>query len=301
MLENVSEILRRRKVFFLLTFAGFVLCAFAPPLSAESLSTEPVEEGPLKRNNWTISVVPYLWALSLDGEVTLKGHEADVEMPFGDILEQLNGFLMLDVVVHKGRFGFFVNPLYAKLVGESTGKLLEGTLLERDVKGELTMKMLVMNFGAGYRLGPYALGSRENGRTPAVVVEPYLGGRWTHMDVKIDVTVSETESVEDDLGWADPVIGVMTVWDLYPRWNITLGGDIGGFGVGSDLTWTVICLAGYRFHFSKRIMGNVQFGYRALYQDFETGSGSDQFKYDATMHGPHVAVSIDFGQWFKIK
>jgi hypothetical protein len=160
--------------------------------------------------------------------------------------------------------------------------------------------MLIMSFGEGYRLGPYPLGGQENGRTPAVIVEPYLGGRWTDMDVKLDLTVHETRSFEGDTGWADPMIGVMTAWDLHPRWNLLLSGDVGGFGVGSDLAWSATLLAGYRFHFSKRIMGNVMFGYRALYQDFESSSGAG-FKYDTTMHGPYVSVSIDFGQWYPIK
>jgi hypothetical protein len=47
-------------------------------------------------------------------------------------------------------------------------------------------------------------------------------------------------------------------------------------------------------------MGNVVFGYQALYQDFESDSGSG-FKYATTMHGPMVAVSLDFGQWVRIK
>lgn len=92
----------------------------------------------------------------------------------------------------------------------------------------------------------------------------------------------------------------MSVWNLYPRWNLTLAGNVGGFGVGTDLAWSVTALGGYRFPFSKRIMGNVVFGYRALHQDFESG-GETQFKYDTTMHGPYVGVSIDFGQWPLIK
>ena len=96
------------------------------------------------------------------------------------------------------------------------------------------------------------------------------------------------------------MFGVMTDWDLYPRWNIKLSGDVGGFGVGTDLAWSATLLAGYRFHFSKRIMGNVLFGYRALYQDFESDN-EERFVYDAYMHGPYISVNIDFGQWYRIR
>jgi hypothetical protein len=273
-----------------LAIAGFLLCTFAPPVSAET-----VEEGPLKRNDWTISVVPYLWALALDGELGILDVEADVDVPFSDLLDHLNVALMLEFLVHKGRFGFFVNPFYSKLGSDKNITLLEGTILERNLKVDTTLKMFIMSFGAMYRLGPYRLCDREEGHTPAVIVEPYVGGRLTQVDVKLDL-VDRDRLFEDDIAWADPMFGVLSIWNLYPRWNITLGGNVGGFGVGTDLAWTITALGGYRFHFSKRILGNVVFGYRALHQDFESSEGLG-FKYDATMHGPYVGVSLDFGQW----
>jgi hypothetical protein len=294
MVEKVSGILKGTNLLVVLAIAGFAVCTFAPGVSAET-----VEEGPLKRNDWTISVVPYLWATALDGEIGVGNVEAEVDVPFSDLLSELNGVLMLDFVVHKGRFGLFVNPFYAKLGSERTQTLLEGTILQRDIKLGATLKMFIMSFGVGYRLGPYPLGNQEDGHKPAVIVEPYVGGRLTEIDVELEL-VDLDRRFQDDIRWADPMIGVMSVWNLYPRWNVTLGGNVGGFGVGTDLAWTVTGLGGYRFHFSKRIMGNVLFGYRALHQDFEPDSVS-QFKYDTTMHGPYVGVSIDFGQWPLIK
>jgi hypothetical protein len=202
---------------------------------------------------------------------------------------------MLDFLVHKGRLGLFINPLYSDLEGERIQTLLAGTIFERDVKLKARLKMFIMSFGVGYRLGPYELSNQEGSWTPSVIVEPYIGGRWTDMDAELTL-VDRGRSFRDDIGWADPLVGVMSVWNLYPRWNLTIAGDVGGFRVGSDVAWSVIGLAGYRFHFSKRILGNVQFGYRALYQDFDSGSDK-YFVYDTTMHGPWVGVSIDFGEW----
>ena len=291
MIGNMVEMGQRTRILCFLALAGFAVSVCAPAVSAET-----VEEGPLKRNDWTISVVPYLWCLALDGELGVKGLETDVEMKFKDVLKELNAVLMVDFAVHKGRFGLFINSMYSKLSSDVDQTILEGSPLQQNMKIDTTLKMLIMSFGVGYRLGPYPLGTQENGRTPSVIVEPYFGGRWSDMDVKLDVTLDKTWSGEGDVGWADPIIGVMTAWDLYPRWNLMLSGDVGGFGVGTDLAWSATLLAGYRFHFSKRILGNVQFGYRALHQDFESGS-DHYFVYDTTMHGPWVGVSIDFGEW----
>jgi hypothetical protein len=290
MIAKIPRNLRRTNLLVVLAVVGLALCAVAPPLSAET-----VEEGPLKRNDWTISVVPYLWATALDGELGVGSVEADVEVPFSDLLSQLNGALMLDFLVHKGRVGFFTRTFYASLESEQIQTLLEGTILQRDVKLKTDLKAFYMSFGVGYRLGPYALGSQEDGHTPAVIVEPYVGGRLTQLDTKLEL-VDRDRRFEEDIAWADPLFGVFTVWNLYPRWNVTLAGNVGGFGVGSDLAWEATALGGYRFHFSKRILGNVVFGYRALHEDFESG-GEVGFKYDVTLHGPYVGVSIDFGQW----
>jgi hypothetical protein len=54
------------------------------------------------------------------------------------------------------------------------------------------------------------------------------------------------------------------------------------------------------FPTSGPFLWKVMLGYRGLYQDFESNSDNG-FKYDTTMHGPMVALSIDFGQWYRIK
>jgi hypothetical protein len=47
-------------------------------------------------------------------------------------------------------------------------------------------------------------------------------------------------------------------------------------------------------------MGNVLFGYRALSQDLQS-QNADEFKFDTTIHGPFLEVSIGFRQWYNIK
>jgi hypothetical protein len=118
--QVVSRTLTRSAILLVLMIVGFALFLSVTPVSAES-----VEEGPLKRNGWTISVAPYLWALSLDGELAVKEVKTDVSVPFRDLVKELNQALMLDFVVHKGRLGLFVNPFYARLKSETTQPILE--------------------------------------------------------------------------------------------------------------------------------------------------------------------------------
>ena len=50
------------------------------------------------------------------------------------------------------------------------------------------------------------------------------------------------------LEWVDPFVGLRVRHELAPGKELQFLGDIGGFGVGSDLTWQLF--AGYSFDFS---------------------------------------------------
>ncbi len=60
-----------------------------------------------------------------------------------------------------------------------------------------------------------------------------------------------------------------------------------GFG-GSDGTWHLNGYFDYRF----RDWGSVFFGYRWMDFDYENGSGSDRYVYDATQQGPLAGLNL---------
>ena len=65
-----------------------------------------------------------------------------------------------------------------------------------------------------------------------------------------------------------------------------LRGDIGGFDVGSKLTWDVRASLGYRL--SERT--TFLFGYRHLDINYEDGI----FELDAQFYGPYLGLSFGF-------
>ena len=67
-------------------------------------------------------------------------------------------------------------------------------------------------------------------------------------------------------------------------------GDVGGFSVGSKFTWNASAVLGYSI---SRVV-SLGLGYRALYVDYESGSGSNKFEYKVTMYGPMVGVGSYF-------
>ena len=71
-----------------------------------------------------------------------------------------------------------------------------------------------------------------------------------------------------------------------------LRGDIGGFGISGDkdLSLNGSLLFGWKF----KPDWNLLLGYRALYQDYQDGQGTDEFHYKVTTHGPMLGVQYGF-------
>jgi hypothetical protein len=263
-------------VFVFPAVAALLLAAFTPTLSAEEKS-----DG---QSAWEFYVAPFVWALAADGNVTVKGIKADVDMSFNDIRDQLNVAAMVEYGGRKGNWGVWGHTFYANL-GKDTKVA--------GIKIDPTIKIWWQVLGGSYRLGTWHLSDAPGKKAPAVTVDTYFGGRYTHLGVRFDIKGFPNR--DGDKQWVEPLIGLSTLWDLSERWSLQLKGDIGGIAFGSDFAWDAIGLIGYRFPlFSKENNAAVFAGYRALHQDYTDGSGDDKFKWDVTLDGPILGLKIDF-------
>jgi len=126
--------------------------------------------------------------------------------------------------------------------------------------------------------------------TPVLEV---LGGlRFTSIaDTVVQTPVrGAVRTAELTKSWFDPIVGVRAKVPVGKGWSVEGYGDIGGFGVGCDLTWM---LQG-RVNWQISPLVGVGLGYRALYQNYSSGSGSDYFRWKITMQGPLAAVNVSF-------
>jgi hypothetical protein len=88
----------------------------------------------------------------------------------------------------------------------------------------------------------------------------------------------------------DPIVGFRARFALGDRWAFGLRGDIGGFSLGSKLTWDAV--ARFDIRASKAVSFN--FGYGLVSTDYESGSGASRFLYDVRMDGPFLGVAFHF-------
>jgi hypothetical protein len=227
---------------------------------------------------WRVTVTPYLWAAGLSGDVTARGTTASPDASLLDILEATDSLIGLQghVDVMRGPLGGFADVLYLKLRVEDVGAT--GIDLEN--------RVWYVEFGLQYRL----LDRRdEEGR--GIALDAYAGGRYSYLELDLDTRGAP--SLNQSQSWVDPIVGAQVHVGLGEHVFLLVRGDIGGFGVGSDFAWSATGLVGFRWR-GAGLEWALLAGYKALSQDYSTGSGRQQFRWDTTMHGPVVGLSIRF-------
>ena len=115
-------------------------------------------------------------------------------------------------------------------------------------------------------------------------------GSYLETKIKLKGPLGNTESARDKVDWVDPVIGLYYIWPFSDRWALSLRGDVGGFGVGSEFAWQGVGIL--RWQVSSGV--GVLFAYRYLSNDYEDGKGADYFEYDMSMQGPALGVVFTF-------
>lgn len=219
----------------------------------------------------TVSVRPYLLAGDIRGDVTTTGVESDFSQGFGNGFEKGNGAVGLDVDIHGDSVGS-LSQLWFTTLGD-TGTTANLPNLDA-AEQTLTTTFFTQALGVSvYR----------EGRN---FVDLTLGGRLSSVENELTVRSQGKEvQFKDDRIWIDPTVGINTA--LYASESILFrfGGDVGGFGVGSDLTWQSWASIGVKI--SKR--AGIAAGYRVMYHEYEDGD----FRYDISMKGP--TLGFDFG------
>ncbi|MBV8276982.1 MAG: hypothetical protein JO170_17230, partial [Verrucomicrobia bacterium] len=86
--------------------------------------------------------------------------------------------------------------------------------------------------------------------------------------------------------WFDPFIGIRGRYNLYKPLYLTGEADVGGFGVGSEITWQVYAALGCQL--TRNIYSEI--GYRQLYLDYDTTALIFQGSY----RGAQITVGVRF-------
>lgn len=244
--------------------AGIVLLT----LASAALAADPDEDV------WTFRAAPYFWATSLDGDVaTISGiPAADVDASFSDIWDNLNLAAMGTVEARHARFGITADLLYFKISADGNGPTAAFS------KAELDLSAFVGTFGGFYQF------VQEESLTADVMVGARVWVTDTKLSLRSGLVPGRSDS--DMKAWADPIFAVRGFVEVIDKIGLRGYGDIGGFGLASDITYQLLGSVSYAF--TDTIA--VDAGYRYLKVDYDDGD----YLLDAVFQGPFLGFVIDF-------
>ena len=239
---------------------------------------------------WQYEFTPYLWGAAMKGDVRIGNlPNVNVDMKFTDILDVLDFALMGAFEARKDRWGLMFDSAYLKLSDSATasrtgpGPIGASATATADVQ----VKWTFLSAAVAYRV--------SEGRSPVDVIG---GLRYSKIDVSADIGASlfgggpaglggsRTVARSGQLDWVDPYIGVRIQHPIAERWTLVGYADVGGFGVGSDLSTQLS--AGVSYQYSKSV--SVKFGYRYRSGDYD----KDGVKIDMTLQGLYAGLGIHF-------
>jgi hypothetical protein len=225
----------------------------------------PLAVGASETNHWTFDVSIYGLAAGMSGNMGIGYVNADVDAGFDKILDNLEFGAMGKVRVGYDRWAFNADVIYMGLGASKKGV-------------EVEMDQWMVEPSVSYEICKY--------------FEVLAGARYNNLSGEVLTPgILSTQRIRSgSQDWWDPIIGANLYFPLGKSFSLNLRGDIGGFGAGSDFTWQVYPYFGWRC--AKWI--SLEAGYRWVYMDYETGSGTSRFKYDMLIQGPQLGFTFHF-------
>jgi hypothetical protein len=216
--------------------------------------------------DWQFTIAPYMVAAGMSGSIGVAGAEAEVDVPFSTILDNLDLAGMVHFDMMNERWVISSDLIFMDLEDDEAGA--GGT-------ATATMEETLFELAGGYRVSP--------------AVTLLAGARWVDLGTGLDFSGPNVGG-DASKSWVDPFVGVQVAAPLTTRWWLGVHGDIGGFGVGSDLAWHAYADIGFR----ASELVSVILGYRAIDMDYEDGEGGNRFAYDVLTAGPQLGVAFRF-------
>ena len=251
----------RKKVLLLIITVVFIVW------STESLAQTVDQEA---ASEWKHSLVIYLLAPTIDGKVGVGPLDADIVIDPNTVFKSLDSGFLGAWSAEKGDWGMLLDIIYLDL-NEAIN--LPGGL----VPGKIGFTELITGLYGQYRL--------------TNSLQLMAGVMYTDISLKLPPAgPPQLSALKTGDKWVDPIVGLRYAAPISDRWSFDGFGQIGGFGVNSDLIWQ---LAG-SFNYRMTEHSNFTAGYRYIDFDYESGNNFDRFKLDIVEHGPVLGLRFDF-------
>lgn len=247
----------------------------AAPSFAGTPEMEPtITQAPEKSNRWDYILAVYSPMMGLDGTVGVGPVIGNVDIPFSDILDSLDGGVFTAFEARGDRWSVNGDIFWLKM--STSSNPTPNTYL--GVKQEQFMS----TFTTGYELY----------EDESTIFDIFGGLALTSLSVDLDLTrfpllgapVSRTTSGSET--WVDPIVGLRVRHQLSERWGLFATGAYGGFDVGSEEYWQFV--AGISYRLSEH--SSIALAYRGIGTDYTDGN----FVYNTKSFGPNLGILFNF-------
>ncbi|HEX4772369.1 MAG TPA: hypothetical protein VH351_16145 [Bryobacteraceae bacterium] len=265
---------------------GLLFCTVAQAAEEPAAGGAPEQAGPASApgnavadpsDPWHVGFTMYLWFPGVHGTTgAVNGPDIDFRASAGDLLSHFRFGLMGTVEAEHDRWVVISDLMWVRLQADHQRALPFPGVPE--LSAQFKAWELIVNPEVGYRF--------VNGERIKIDAIPF-GIRYWHLGTSLQFTPSyAARTFSSSVNWVDPVMGARFQVLLSPKMLITVWGDAGGWGAGSQLDYQIVGAIAYKIN--PKFTAGV--AYRYLYVNYV--SGSALFK--AAMSGPAVGVTYHF-------
>lgn len=242
--------------------------------AAPAIAAAPQSDG------WRFGATIPAWIVGIDGNVTLLGHQQDVNVDFNTLRDHLDQSFSLGVSAGKGRFGLYGDVGYMRFSGGFNGPLGGNTSAD--------LKFLISDAGLSYVLC-------KTGEEHPFVLAGNVGIRYwyTATDLtfrgpmgNIILSGGNNRNVED------PVIGLSASQYVTRKLHLDVSGDVGGFDINNDMDWTWSATAMASYDFCRWF--TLSAGYKALALDESNSGAHGKNGVNLIFNGALIAAQFKF-------
>jgi len=258
---------------------------------------------------WRFNVTAYGWLTSISGNTTAKGQTFDINAGFFDILQNSSSVAAFNgyVEANKGKVGVYGDLVWSNLgFSKSAARYrnpVPGLVVSAVADAQLSLATTIIEVG-----GIYEFSRWSHSPSSFTAIDALLGVRYWNNSVEAKFDANATANVyalglersfglavarAGNLEWIDPVIGLRLRHQFTPTQSAFIRGDIGGFGLGSQLSWQAVAAYSYGWQVGHYVLAGT-IGYRALGANYTSGSGLATEGVDLVMHGPLIGFTVKF-------
>lgn len=220
---------------------------------------------------WSTRLTLYGWLPSISGVQSGPDEVPKVDLEANNVFDALQGAFFGTAEVRRGKFGVFVDLVYADLSSDGTTNRLD----------------LPVTVGNTVSMGTFALAYRVLEQDTAWV-DVIGGARAFDIEASGSLTGPGGRAIDRKatIDWIDPLLGVRGHYQFAERWGVTGTADIGGFDTSSNLNWELIATVNYDFN--DTVSGVLGYRYLSILNN------SDTLRLDLALQGPMLGVSFNF-------